>query len=362
MKYRAIDDDLSRGPFPTLEFQKHQVRIFAALKANIYSPYFEHTLQYPNQPLAAAPGSAMTPADVAELVRYAAQYHVTILPEQEAFGHLHHVLKYDLYAEAAETPHGQVLAPGQPQSLALIHDWFAQIAREFPSPFMHIGADETDDLGRGRTKDAVKQRGYGPVYVDFLTQIHDVLAPLHKRLLFWGDIGGGRSGGGFKTTERHDRRALELLGHQRLRQDDRALRQGGDRDLGGSRRCELEPGLSGRQCGLRQYSGIHPRWSAARSTGALTTVWNDDGEGLFNQDWYGVLFGAVAAWQPGESSIPAYQAAYGPVFHGDGSGKINAAEEELMLANQTLGKAKTDFSSDDLFWLDPWSAEGGRSA
>jgi hypothetical protein len=90
----------------------------------------------------------------------------------------------------------------------------------------------------------------------------------------------------------------------------------------------------------------------------MITVWNDDGEGLFNQDWYGVLFGAVAAWQPGESSIPAYQAAYGPVFHGDASGKVNEAEQELMLANQTLGKLKTDFNSDDLFWLDPWSAEG----
>jgi len=36
-------------------------------------------------------------------------------------------------------------------------------------------------------------------------------------------------------------------------------------------------------------------------------VWNDDGEGLFNMDWYGVLFGAVAAWQPGESSIANYR-------------------------------------------------------
>jgi len=37
----------------------------------------------------------------------------------------------------------------------------------------------------GRTHAAVESRGYGPVYVDFLKQIHDELAPLHKRLLFW---------------------------------------------------------------------------------------------------------------------------------------------------------------------------------
>ena len=128
MRYRGIQDDLSRGPFPTLEFQKHQIRVFAAFKANIYSPYFEHTLLYPNQPLAAPPGSALTPAEAKELVAYARQYHVTILPEQEAFGHLHHVLKYDLYQDVAETPHGHVLAPGQPGTLPLIKDWFTQIA------------------------------------------------------------------------------------------------------------------------------------------------------------------------------------------------------------------------------------------
>ena len=78
MKYRGIDDDLSRGPFPTLEFMKHQLRVFAAYKINVYSPYMEHTLLYPDQPLAAPPGGALSPADVAELVSFARQYHITV--------------------------------------------------------------------------------------------------------------------------------------------------------------------------------------------------------------------------------------------------------------------------------------------
>jgi len=83
-----------------------------------------------------------------------------------------------------------VLAPGQAATLPLIKDWFTQIAAEFPSPFMHIGADETWDLGAGRTRDQVQTQGRGIVYVAFLKQIHDELAPLNRRLLFWGDIGG----------------------------------------------------------------------------------------------------------------------------------------------------------------------------
>ena len=35
MKYRGVSDDLSRGPMPTLEFQKHQIRTFSQYKINI---------------------------------------------------------------------------------------------------------------------------------------------------------------------------------------------------------------------------------------------------------------------------------------------------------------------------------------
>jgi hexosaminidase len=358
MKYRGIDDDLSRGPFPTLAFQEHQIQVFASFKINVYSPYIEHTLLYPDQPLAAPPGSSLTQADVAELVAFARQYHVMVLPEQEAFGHLHQVLKYDLYKDVAETPHGHVLAPGQPGTLPLIHNWFTQIAAEFPSPFIHIGADETFDLGVGRTHEAVQSRGYGPVYVDFLKQIHDELAPLHKRLIFWGDIGGD------------DAAAVPGLPKDMIAAPWNYWdTKGFDKMIEPFAKAGIETWVSP---GDANWNEVYPNANTAfgniqgfvrdgqrlGSTGALTTVWNDDGEGLFNMDWYGVLFGGVAAWQQGESSIPAYQAAYGLVFHGDASGKVDEAEKELMLANAALVNAHSGLTGDELFWVDPWSAEG----
>ncbi len=104
MKYRGVHDDLSRGPVPTLEFQKKQIRTFAAYKLNVYSPYFENTMQYASNPLPALPGGSISKADAEALVEYARQYHVTIVPEQEAFGHLHHVLTWQQYAHLAEVP------------------------------------------------------------------------------------------------------------------------------------------------------------------------------------------------------------------------------------------------------------------
>ncbi|MDR3793826.1 MAG: glycoside hydrolase family 20 zincin-like fold domain-containing protein [Terracidiphilus sp.] len=358
MRYRGIQDDLSRGPFPTLEFQKHQIQTIAAYKANIYTPYFEHTLLYPNQPLAAPPGSAMTPADVKELVQFARQYHVTIIPEQEAFGHLHHVLKYDLYRDVAETSHGHVISPEQPGTLPLIKDWFTQIAAEFPSPFIHIGADETFDLGLGRTREAVEKKGYGPVYVEFLKQIHEELAPLHKRLLFWGDIGGD------------DPKAVPGLPKDMIAVPWNYWdTQGFTKMLEPFQKAGIETWVAP---GDANWSEVYPVAKTALgniqgfvregqqmgSTGTINTVWNDDGEGLFNQDWYGVLFGAVAAWQPGESSIANYQEAYGESFHGDATGKIDEAEKELMAAHEALAEAKPKTDSDTVFWMDPWSERG----
>jgi len=92
MAHRGISDDWSRGPIPNMDFLKREIRTLAAYKYNIFSPYFEHTFAYASTPVAAFPGGAMTPEQGKELVEYAAKYHITIIPEQEAFGHLHHVL------------------------------------------------------------------------------------------------------------------------------------------------------------------------------------------------------------------------------------------------------------------------------
>ena len=190
MRWRGFHDDLSRGPVPTLEFQKHIIRTIAAYKMNAYSPYFEHTLAYNSDPLVAPPGGAMTREQVKELVAYAKPFHVEIIPEQEAFGHLHHALKYEIYSNVAETPHGHVLAPGQPESMQIIKRWFAEIDSIFPSQFVHLGADETFELGKGQTKQAVEAQGIGPVYLKFLGDIERELRAQgsKKTFLFWGDI------------------------------------------------------------------------------------------------------------------------------------------------------------------------------
>ena len=362
MRYRGFHDDISRGPVPTLDFQKKQIRTLASYKVNFFSPYFEHTLAYESNPLIAPPGGAMTRADVKELVAYAAKYHVEIIPEQEAFGHLHHVLKYEIYSPLGETPHGHVLAPGQPGSLPLIRQMFGEIFSLFPSRFVHLGADETFELGRGQTADRVKSVGIGVVYLDFLKQIADALRPSGKKFLFWGDV--ALSSPELVNTIPKDLIAVPWS----YGADTSYVRMIKPfRDVG--METWVAPGVS-------SWNRVYPNNANALvniqrfvrdgqqlgATGMINTSWDDDGEALFNQTWYGDLFGAAAAWQLGESSIVAFASTYGRVFHGDLSGKIDEAERRLSAAHALLSNAKVGDASNSLFWLDPWTDEGRSMA
>lgn len=358
MPNRGLSDDWSRGPLPKMEFLKREIRTLAAYKYNIFSPYFEHTFAYSSTPVAAFPGGAMTPDEAKELVAYAAKYHMMVIPEQEAFGHLHHVLKFEEYSHLGETPRGSVLAPGDPGTLPQIGTWFGELAKVFPAPYAHIGADETFELGLGRTRGEVEKDGLGRVYLDFLGRIHSQLEPYHKRLLFWGDIAEN---------------SPELVGI--LPKDMIAISW--HYDAKPSYVKNIEPFLkSGLETwvapGVSNWSRVYPNNNEALANirgflrdgqnmgakGMMNTVWNDDGEGIFDENWFGLLFGGAASWQKGESSEQAFIDSYAQSFHNDATGKLSQAQTAMMAAHAALNKAGLNDGQDDLFWVDPFSAEG----
>ena len=368
MRYRGISDDLSRGPFPTFEFQKKQIRIFAAYKINIYSPYFEHTMQYTGLPLMSPPGGSLTQAQARELVAYAAKYHITVIPEQEAFGHLHYLLNWEQYSPIAETPHGHVFAPAQPDAMKLTHTMFSELAQVFPGPFLHIGADETVELGKGQTKADVDSRGLGKVYLDYLVRIVDDLKPLNRKLLFWGDI-AYKEPELLKQVPDSFRKATIAVPWEYNPQP-----KGFVRYIKPFTDAGYETWVAP---GINNWSRVYPNWNNAfdnirqftldgqrlGATGQLNTIWNDDGEALVNADWYGILFGAEAAWHQGEASVPGFQSSFGQVFHGDTTGKIDEAQREIMAAHQLLKDSPYQVDAQDLiFWQDPWNADGQRIA
>jgi len=364
MEWRGVHDDISRGPIPTLDYMKKQIRTLAEYKINLFALYMEHVFDYQSQPLVAPKEAALTPAETKELVDYAKKYFITILPEQQAFGHLHHVLKYEMYSDLAETPHGHVLTPTNPRTYDFIGQIYGEIAPLFPGPFFHIGSDETFELGLGQTKALAAQQGLGRVYLEHLQKVYEIMRPYHKQLMFWGDIA-------VKYPE-----LLTMLPKDMIAVPwDYDVRPSYENIIIPYRNANLRLMVAP---GANNWNRIWPDLDTAfvnirnfvrdgqkhQAMGSLNTTWDDDGETLFEMTWPALVFGAAASWQPGESSIEDFKNSYDWAFYRNDDGDRTFADvlESLDRPHGLLAGAKLEGASDDVFWTDPFSEVGADVA
>lgn len=362
MQWRGVQDDLSRGPIPTLAYMERQIRILSSYKINMLGLYMENVFQFKNQPLIAPRGAALTPAEVKKLVAYAHRYYVTILPEQEAFGHLHKVLRLEMYNKLAETPHGGVLSPVQPGSFALMKSMLTEEAPLFPGPFFHIGADETSELGQGQTKELAEKEGLGAVYLNFITRIDEMLAPYHKQIMFWGDI-----------AVKYPQLLRTLPANMIAVAWDYSDAKNFDALLEPYKKAGMRTFVSP---GASNWSRIFPDFETAflnirnfvrdgqkfGSMGMLNTTWNDDGESLVDMSWPALVYGAACSWQPGQSSREQFWNSYDWAFYRARGHHFANAIRKLAQIDKLLGKAGLGGVNDQNFWLNPFSEAGARFA
>ena len=360
MRYRAFSDDVSRGIVPTLDYVKRQIRTFAALKMNMHSLYMEHTFRSAAHPLFAPEDGNFSVEDLKEIVAYAKNYHVEIVPQQQTFGHLHKVLKYEKYNSLAEVPYGDVLSPQEADSYKFIGDLYAEINQIFPSEFFHIGADETFELGEGKSRDEAKEKGVGAVYFEHIRRVRDLLQPYNKKLMMWGDIALNHP---------------ELI--NQIPKDMIVMNWAyGARKSYDSR---IEPFV---EAGLRQFvcpsvwnfNHIFPNEDFAavnignfvrdgqktNALGVMNTNWDDDGETLFEMDWYGVGLGAAAGWENAPLDVEKFDTKFDWAFFRSESGNFTKNIRTLGAASQTLKLENT--TQDALFWLNPFTAQFQKRA
>ncbi|MDX6271305.1 MAG: hexosaminidase [Acidobacteriota bacterium] len=352
MRWRGMSDDISRGPVPTVEYVKRQLRTLAAFKMNMHSFYMEHTFASESHPLVAPAGGSLTPAEIKELVSYARRYHVELVPEQQTFGHLHKALKLETYNELAEVPYGDLLSPQQEGSYKLVADWYKELAELFPGKFFHIGADETFELGEGQSRDEVRARGAGAVYFEHLRRVREILQPHKRRLMFWGDI-----------ALTHP----ELIGQ--IPKDLIVMNwaYGARDDFTARLKPFKDAGLEQFVCpGVSNWNQIFPNLDTATrnitnfvrdgqkagALGMLNTSWDDDGETLFEMTWYGVVLGAAASWQEGQLNLAEFERSFDwAFFRRDGDAALVRALRTLGGTNALLGTN----TGNTLFWQEPFT-------
>jgi hypothetical protein len=195
---RGLMLDVSRDRVPTRETLEHLVHRMARLRLNHLELYTEHTFAYAGHETVWRDASPLTAEDVEWLDALCTQHGVELVANQNTFGHMARWLQHDAYRARAEAPDGfrtkfgmtlppGVLAPTEDNAtfaLALCRELLACHS----SRRIHIGCDETFELGQGQSAERVGREGRGRVYLDHLLRLMRPLLADGCEVLFWGDI------------------------------------------------------------------------------------------------------------------------------------------------------------------------------
>ncbi|HEX3368759.1 MAG TPA: glycoside hydrolase family 20 zincin-like fold domain-containing protein [Candidatus Cybelea sp.] len=363
LRWRILSDDVSRGPLPTMRYFEERIRTIAAFKMNGYSPYMEHVFLSPTDPLP-APLDGITPSQLRELSLYAGRFHVALIVEQQSFAHMHNTLRVERYADAAEFPHGFLLAPNSPLSMEYLSRLIVQeLAAVGATPFFHIGSDETATLGLGRTQEYVAKRGRSNVYAQHLAEMNRLIAPSGARMMVWDD-GIENDPAIMKLIPRT---AVIVNWHYGAQPTFEpfidTISRGGFEQMvapGASNWNEIFPAIGTALPNERLFIN---QGKAAHVLGLFQTVWHDDGETLYEATWYPVVYAAAAAWEPGDLKPEEFADAFPHAFFGVEDPSYARDLNDLSAVLAQLEPSPISYGqSDALFWADPFNAAAASQA
>jgi len=231
--WRGMHLDVSRHFFPK-EFIKKYIDLIALHKMNVFhwhltddngwrieidqypkltetaawradredSPWDERQPQRPGEK--ATYGGFYTKEDIKEIVEYARQRFVTIIPEIEMPGHTSEV--FAAYPELSCTgerttvqtgsywPNTEIFCAGKEETFRFIENVLDEVSELFPSEYIHIGGDEADKTAWKACPDCQSRirkeslSGVDELQSYFVKRIEKHLISKGKKLIGWDEI------------------------------------------------------------------------------------------------------------------------------------------------------------------------------
>ena len=193
--------DCTRGRIPTMDWLKKLVDRMAYYKLNQLQLYIEHTYLFRGMTELWRDDTPLTAAEIMELDRYCLERGVELVPSLSSFGHLYKLLSTREYAHLCELEDSEkqpfsvrgrmahhTINPADPESLVLIKKMIGEFMELFSSRQFNFCADETFDLGRGKSRALVEEKGKDHVYIGYIRELARFLIENGRRPMFWGDI------------------------------------------------------------------------------------------------------------------------------------------------------------------------------
>lgn len=141
-------------------------------------------------------GGFYTQDEIRDVVAYAAERHITVVPEIEMPGHCWPALSCypELGCDLSDRKIPNVFCPGNEKAFAFLEDILDETLELFPSEFIHIGADEVNRSDWERCPDCAKRMAAEglddaeELQSYFVRRMERYLRSKGRRLIGWDEI------------------------------------------------------------------------------------------------------------------------------------------------------------------------------
>lgn len=331
LPYRGVMMDFAHGGLLKMSEIKAQIDFLAQWKTNQYYFYNEVSIELDGYEQMNYK-QAYSKSEIREIIAYGRERHMDVIPFVAFYGHLHDLLKLEKYAGNAIGHYGHELDPRQPGVQGMLADWIRQYADLFPSPFIHVGFDETWETNRiGLEGDSSV---HAPdLWIKHLVAVRAELKKYGKKVLAWTDMSKYYP----DILQRFPDDVIPVVWE--YSPDSAALYSYLNPVLKSGRKFIIQPAVSG-------WGHIYPntkytydnidlclrRGMAEGSRGFITSVWTDAVEPLVRPSWSFMAYGCISAWQGVSPTRTDFEKGFHAIV-------FPAASKEVEEASNALARA-----------------------
>jgi len=355
LAYRGFMMDLGHGQLLRVAEIERQIDLLARFKGNQYYFYSEAAIALDGYE-AVNPHGRYTREEVRQIIDYAHQRHVEVVPCLELYGHLHDLFRVEQFSNLSILRYGGEIDPRNPNVLTMLDGIVEQTAKLFTSPWYHVGFDEPWALGKIGVKP-----GEDPfqIYAGVLRHVAEQAQKYNKRLMFWADMLSGA-----RIFSRHP----ELIGQ--LPKGTIAVpweyRDTADYTPYLEPLAKMNvptvvaPGVWNWNEVFPDYhntfknvNGFLESGKKYHTLGELNTGWTDSAQTIYRMSLPGIALTGVAGWQTGPVDSGTYLSDYCRLMYPAAvAAEVAPALEELSQVEEIFGQGQEGATLHQ-FWEDP---------
>ena len=178
--------DMSRNAVMKVDTVKFMLRKMALMGMNAFMLYTEDTYEIEDRPYFGYMRGRYTREELRELDAYALTLGIELIPCVQMLGHLATHLRWAAAAPYKDT--ANALLAGTEETYALISDMLDTISECFTTRRIHIGMDETHDLGTGAYLDRFGYRERQEIYFEHMAKIIEMVNARGLKPMMWSDM------------------------------------------------------------------------------------------------------------------------------------------------------------------------------